>query len=133
LRPLKQNTQLTTEIKFNSNQAGELANQLGASVLVQKTYGKQAAGDIRALVDIFISDLSEFKPEDIINAIKKHRLTFDDFPTIASIRSILKPEFKPDYAVYTRLCDKQKRGEQLQYQENEYIKAYEKNAMNGLL
>jgi predicted component of type VI protein secretion system len=131
LKPSVQNTQLTTEVKFNSSQATELGNQLSACLLVQKTYGKQGAGDIEPLVDIFISDLAEFKPEQIINAVKKHRQTIDDFPTVASIRAILSPQPKFDFAVYQALQTKCKTAN-LTGAEWKYIAAYEANAMKGI-
>jgi hypothetical protein len=99
---------------------------------VQRTYGKQGVGDIMPLVDIFISDLSDYKPEQIIEAVRIHRQTDNNFPTVASIRAILDPQPKFDYAFYTKLLDKQKRGEYLNSQEHQYIKSYEQNIMKGL-
>ncbi len=123
------NTQLATS--FNEAQAKQLANHLSASLLVQKTYGKLSAGDIGPLVDIFISELPEFKPHEIIEAFREHRRSVDDFPTVASIRAILDPQPKFDYAVYQRILEKQRKHEYITTKEGKYLEAYEANAMKG--
>ena len=118
-------------VPFTPENKEQLNKALGACLAVQRTYGKQA-GDFDKVVQVFIKVLEGYEPEKIMQAIKKWVMVSPEFPTPADILGILNPQPKFDYAVYNRLCDKQKRGEQMQYQENEYIKAYERNAINGL-
>lgn len=117
---------------FSPTQIANLASELGACILVQKTYGKQGGDDIKALTKIFMSDLKEFQPEEIVQAIIKCRQTQDDFVTVAAVRRILSPEPKFDYAIYKALTKEAQAGRYLNPTELRYIKAYEENAMKGI-
>lgn len=119
------------QYKFNAEEVGRLAVELGACVLVQKTYGKQGGDDMAALTKIFMSDLKEFEPGAIIKAVTQCRQTQDDFVTVAAVRRMLNPEPEMNYAVYSNLSERLRRGDQLQFQELEYIRLYEKNIISN--
>ena len=117
-------------VVYTPEQKDTLNHALGACLVTQRTYGKQAT-DMEKALKVFIRVLSDYEPEKVIQAIKKWLLTSPDFPTPADILNILNPQPKFDYAVYNALNDRLKRGEKLDYSQMEYIKAYEKNALKG--
>lgn len=118
------------ESKFTGDDVVALSAELGASLVSQRTYGKQGE-DIRVLTKVFLDDLKAYEPVKVLLAIKQWRKTDPNFPTPADIEAILNPKPKFDYAVYQRLLDRSKR-ENLYHDEWKYIKAYEQNVMRGL-
>lgn len=108
-----------------------IATELGKCLLVQRTYGSQG-GDTQKMMAVFLGDLQGYNPEQILGAIQKWRLVSQQFPTPSDIISILNPVPKFDYAVYSRLIKKKDGFENLNGKEWAYIRAYEKNAMEGI-
>lgn len=128
----KQSSVASYEGAFTEDQRRAMVSELAACQLVQRTYGKQAA-ELPAVVKVFMSDLAEYSPEDVIAAIAKWRLTKPEFPTPADIRKLLNPEPVFDYAVYSRLVAKAKAdGASMSDREWRYIREYEENAMKGM-
>lgn len=70
-------------------------------MLVQHTYGKQVS-DIESMISIFVGDLSEYEPTEIIAAVRKWRRTESTFPTPADIINILKGGEIMDIEIYKR-------------------------------
>ncbi len=104
------------------------------SQLVLKTYGKQSE-DIGLIADVFLDFLSDFEPEKVIDAFKKHIRTSPEFPTPSDIIKIIQNKTKdrdmPNHAIYRELCAKKRNGTDLTYSEDEYKKSYENFYLSG--
>lgn len=98
---------------------------------MQRTYGKVTAQDLPSLAAIMQSDLKEYAPDDIINAVVECRKKDDDFITMASLLKILNPQPVYEKTIYLGLKEKNRNGAWLNEEEWAYINGYEKAAMRG--
>lgn len=125
------NTELS-ENKFTSLDVLALSAELGASLVSQRTYGKQGE-DIKVLTKVFLEDLKAYEPVKVMQAIKQWRMISPEFPTPADINAILAPQPKFDKNVYYSLNERLKRGDKLSFGEMNYIRKYEQNITNTAL
>lgn len=98
--------------------------------MVQRTYGKQGE-DIDKITKIFLKVLDGYEPGEVIDAVRLWIIKSPEFPAPSDILSILRPQQKFDYAVYSALQNAKRSGERLSAAEWEYIRRYEKNAIEG--
>lgn len=117
--------------QFTPEEIGSLGIQLGACLVVQRTYGKQG-GDIEAMTRVFAKDLEKFPAVRVIKALEQWRLKSPEFPTPADICNLLNPTPVWSAAVFQELVERRKKGEVMSYSEEEYIKGYRKHAISGV-
>lgn len=116
---------------FTAEHAKSIVTQLGACLVVQRTYGKQGS-DLEAMARVFIEDLRAFEPDKVVKALGEWRLKSSEFPTPADIKNLISPQPVWSAVVYQELIDRRKKGEIMGYEESEYIKGYKNYAMRGL-
>lgn len=109
-----------------------LAVLLSQCFEVQKLYGKEPE-NMETTLQVFISVLGEYSPEDVTEAFKKHMKRSNEFPTPADIANIIDPEPKPlDKTVYVNLCRRRDHdAENLTDDEWRYLKRYECEVIKG--
>ena len=121
-------THLSTS-NFTKKDIADLHEALAKCMIAQRTYGKQA-GDLPAIMQVFIEAMPEHSPEKINNAIHQWLLKSGDFPTPYDIICVIEEKTngrdKPNSFVYSNLCRKNDRGEQLSPDEFDYINKYQR-------
>lgn len=115
---------------YTPTDLASLNTQIGACLAVQRTYGKQAA-DLAAVTRVFASDLAGYEPSEVIKALAEWRLKSAEFPTPADIRNLLDPQPIWSAALFQEISDRRRKGDNLSYSEEEYLKGYKKHAMRG--
>ena len=133
-KPLRQLTEAKSNqaCVYTAEHKKEIISQLSACQAVQRTYGKQAE-DIPAVCRVFISDLSEYPPDDVVKAIAQWRKTNQEFPTVADIVKIIFPQPVFSADLYRELQRKRKEPNSwLTDSEKKYIKMFESNMMKGI-
>lgn len=129
--PSQASSEVTTLPEYTVEHRKAIASEIGKCLLVQETYGKQG-NDMKATMAIFIDDLKQYEPEEVVKAIIQHRKTSSKFVTVAALEAILNPQPILNYAVYSNIKDKIKSGQgYISDKERAYIKAYEQNAISG--
>ncbi len=124
--------EISTDIReYTPAQKKGLIIELGACQVTQRTYGKQGQ-DMEAAIRVFTSDLKEFSPEQIMEALARWRLKSPEFPTPYDIKQILAPDPQFDSLVYKEICDKRKRGDILNWREEAYLIQYKENILKGI-
>jgi hypothetical protein len=127
----KQEVAAPVKQSYGQEERANIVKQLGACLVVQRTYGKQGA-DMNSMAAVFMSDLQEYPADKVVQALAQWRKQSAEFPTPADIIGLLNPQPIWSAAVYAEISDRRKKGEILSLREEEYIKGYKKQAMKGL-
>lgn len=124
-----QNTALT-ESKFKADDVVRLSVCLSQELIALRSYGK-TGDDIPALTEAFLLKFKQHEPAKVIAAIEKWGIEgTGDFPTPPDINKILNPKPIYDKSVYLEMIARRKRNEE-RYGDSEYMRAYEKQVVNG--
>lgn len=118
---------------WKSDEIKSLFKELTKCSMVLKTYGKQI--DVDKFSMIFIEVLKDFKPDQVIEALKYHIANYEDFPAPVHIKNIITNKTKgrdaPNQWIYQELCHKRRAGQDLTLSEEEYKKSYERFYIEG--
>lgn len=120
------------EVTYKPEDVTQLANALGACLLVQRTYGKQGA-DIDKITKIFLRVLSDYEPSAVIAAIKRWLQESPEFPTPSDIVKMLNPKQNFDKSLYIKFSKQYAKGEITEFSQGyDYMKDYEKQQMENV-
>ena len=109
----------------------DIANKLGACLVVQRTYGKQGS-DLQTMVNIFCNVLNDCEPEHVIKALDVWLKKYPEFPTPSDLRSLIKPQPSFSKEVYISIEERRRRGELISDEEVRYQKKYQAHMMKGI-
>lgn len=107
-----------------------MANELLSCQLTLRTYGRQAS-DNEAMVRVFLQDLADYEFGEVVDAIRRWRGKFRDFPTPCDIKRLIngEPTFSADY--YRTLKLRAAKGEVLEFGDQVYMEHFDTKLKRG--
>lgn len=119
-------------MRLGSNQEAKisLTLRLERDFHALKTYGKEPES-LDSIIDVMLETLADFEPEQIERAWKIHTQRSPEFPTPADIVGLIRRGGKPPLERSIYIAASKKEGCDRTAEEWDYIRDYEREAMQG--